>query len=821
MSDQRPFGAEDQREAETRASARKDVKRSGAEPDSGARAFESVTLETPAASGPFAATPPADAFPGYKVLREIHRGGQGVVYQAIQQATRRKVAIKVMKEGPLATTADRARFEREVHILGQLNHPSIVAIHESGVASGNDYFVMDYISGQPLDEYVRTNPRPLSQTLALFVKVCDAVNFAHLRGIIHRDLKPSNIRVDAEGQPHVLDFGLAKTLIGDTESSVMTLTGQFMGSLPWASPEQAEAIPSKIDLRTDVYSLGVILYQMLTNCFPYEVSGSIRDVLERIIRTQPLRPSTIRKQVNDEVETIVLKCLAKERDRRYQAAGELARDIRHYLAGEPIEAKRDSAWYILSKTMRRHRVPAVCGLVLAVALVGFSVAMTFMWQHAKKETHKAELVAGFLDRIVTSIDPDVDAELLQGDAERPLNKAMRETADAAAQRIGDLDDEPEVQARVRQSLGRLYINLGQYAEADKHLRAAVAARRAVYGNQDPRTAESLNDHAWALKERAMYHEAEQEYTDALAIRRGLFDGDQDLSVAETLNGLGQLYYVQGRYADAEPLLVSALNLRRRLLAPERDVASSIANLGSLYRDAGRLAKAEPLLREALAMRQKLFGDKHFHTVVSKNKLGLLLREKGDVGEARVLLEAALQDRIAVLGEHHPHVAVSLNNLGLVLLDEGLYAEAIARFEEALRLWRETPDTNHPNVGRCLTNLATALHGLGDHEADVARCQEALDILQADSERRGAALGLLGRLYLEHGDAVAAEPPLQAALEMLQRTSGPRHRRTLEVARDLVRLYAAWDQPAEADRYRAMLPDDDPLRAAAPPSESER
>ncbi len=859
MSEEQPLNAQGQlSSAETRASALKAI--AGGAGDSSATSagslLHSETVETPRTGGLSPIAPP-DIFPGYKILREIHRGGQGVVYQAIQQSTRRKVAIKVVKEGPHAAAADLARFEREVHVLGQLNHPNIVAIHESGVASGNAFFVMDYISGQPLDEYVRTTPRPLSEILTLCVKVCEAVNAAHLRGIIHRDLKPSNIRVDADGEPHVLDFGLAKTLLGDTESSMVTLTGQFMGSLPWASPEQAEAVPSKIDVRTDVYSLGVILYQVLTGRFPYEVSGSIRDVLNRIIRVEPVRPSTIHKQVNDEVETIVLKCLAKERERRYQSAGELARDIRHYLDDEPIEAKRDSAWYLLTKTVRRHRVPAGFGLALLVLLIGFATTMTFAYGRVREEARKAELVASFLDGIVTTVDPDIESELLALDSGRPLNKALRDTADAASRRIAELADEPEVQARVRQSLGRLYINLGQYGDAEKHLRAALETRRQRYGNSHPGTAESEHFLAWVLKERGAFDEAERLYTEALGVRQDL-SGDHHLAVAETLNGLGQLYYVQRRYADAEPYLRSALDLRRRLGAAERDIASSVANLGSLLRDAGRLDEAEPLLRDALAWRQKLFGDKHFHTVVSKNKLGLLLREKGDLPAAHDLLEAALSDRRALLGDRHPHVAVSLNNLALVLQDEGRYAEAVQDFQDALSLWRATLDPQHPTVGRGLTNLAAALHQLGEHEADIASCEEALGILRTDSADRAQALTLLGRLHLDHGDPAAAEALLRSAVALSERTLGVEHRRTALATRDLasclvaqgrfadaeplllesypliraafgehgretmraveglVQLYTAWDKPSEADRYRGFLPTDNPPGANPEP-----
>ena len=341
---------------------------------------ESVTLDSPTGRGTFTAPPP-ESFAGYQILKELHRGGQGVVYQALQKSTKRKVAIKVMKEGPFASSGDRARFEREVQVLGQLNHPNIVAIHDSGVTADTGvgryhYFVMDYISGQPLDVYMASGERSIADTLKLFGKVCEAVNAAHLRGIIHRDLKPGNIRVDANGEPHILDFGLAKVASGAGEVSLMTMTGQFVGSLPWASPEQAEGVPTKIDIRTDVYSLGVILYQMLTGKFPYEVIGNMRDVLDRIMKAEPAKPSTLRRQINDEIETIVLKCLSKERERRYQTAGELARDIGHYLEGEPVEAKRDSALYVLRKQMRRYKLPVAVAAAFVLLLAGFGIAMS-------------------------------------------------------------------------------------------------------------------------------------------------------------------------------------------------------------------------------------------------------------------------------------------------------------------------------------------------------------------------------------------------------------------------------------------------------------
>lgn len=354
-------------------------------------------------------TKTAPKIPGYEDLHELRRGGQGVVYSAIQRSTRRKVAIKVLLAGAWACERHRARFEREIDLIADLQHPNIVRLYDRGLTeSGHPYYVMEFIDGAGLDELiagsggdtatefdqpldVRTSTSqtaarpPASQTttlpgrsiraaLELFAKVCEAVGYAHQRGMIHRDIKPSNIRIDTDGEPHVLDFGLAKSVVSVTDDSasvVMSQTGEFMGSLPWASPEQTDGVPARIDVRTDVYSLGVTLFQMLTGRFPYAVAGSFRQVLDNIKQLEPRRPRSLRVDLDDEVETIVLKCLAKEPDQRYLDAGELARDIRRYLAGEPIEAKRTSTTYRLRKRLRRHRATALLSAVL-VLVVGIS-----------------------------------------------------------------------------------------------------------------------------------------------------------------------------------------------------------------------------------------------------------------------------------------------------------------------------------------------------------------------------------------------------------------------------------------------------------------
>lgn len=326
--------------------------------------------------GHAALTPLPHVITGYEILGELHRGGQGVVYRGVQKSTNRTVAIKVMKEGPFAGETSRLRFEREVNILAQLDHRCIIGIIDRGVSAGSHFLVMDFVDGRPLDKFARDNQLDLLARLRLFIAVCDAVSAAHQRGVIHRDLKPGNILVNAAGEPRILDFGLAK--IASDDSAAATQTGQFLGSLPWASPEHFVGQHSQTDTRSDVYSLGIILYQLLTDRFPYSTTGDLQHVLSAIRDAQPPPPSDVSPNIDDDLDAIALKCLHKEPPQRYQSVGELSRDIQRYLNHEPIEAKRDSRWYLLQRLLRKHRAAAAVIAAFVILSTGSAVALSIL-----------------------------------------------------------------------------------------------------------------------------------------------------------------------------------------------------------------------------------------------------------------------------------------------------------------------------------------------------------------------------------------------------------------------------------------------------------
>lgn len=343
---------------------------------------------------PASATSAESVIEGYEILQQLPLGGQAVVYKATQKATKRIVALKVLMQGPHASMRAQYRFEREVDLAASLQHPNIVTIYDSGIAQGQYYFAMQYIEGKPLDEYVESEKLSVRQIMELFNKVCSGVAYAHQRGVMHRDLKPGNILVDDNGEPHILDFGLAKLTDGSEQTNpdmaMTSIPGKVIGTLAFMSPEQALAQPDSIDARTDVYSIGVILYKILTHHFPYDVKGSMLAILRTIQEAEPIRPSKIIRRFNSEVEAIVLKALAKEPARRYQSAAHLQQDIDSWLKGMPISARADSTIYLLRKIITRHYYASAVVALLLVIVFGFSCFYYQLYNRLRKTNTSLE-----------------------------------------------------------------------------------------------------------------------------------------------------------------------------------------------------------------------------------------------------------------------------------------------------------------------------------------------------------------------------------------------------------------------------------------------
>lgn len=586
--------------------------------------------------------PPSDFIPGYHIIRKIKRGAQGIVYEANQDRTGQRVAIKVMAEGPFSGPDDLARFDREVRILGQLNHPHIVAIHDRDVADGRHFFVMNYIRGAQLDEYMQAH-KDLSvrSTVQLFAKICDAIKAAHLNGVIHRDLKAGNIRVDEQGQAYVLDFGLAKVAAASTDPSLLAKPGSFFGTPAWASPEQAEAVPGKVDMRTDVYSLGVILYHMLTGQFPYDVSGSDWEILDNVRRCEPTRPSTHRRELRGDLERIILNCLEKDRDRRYQTGADLHRDVQHYLNGEPLERRPSSVLYLLSKCVRKYKVPAAIASGYVVAMtIGFFVSLDLYGEERATSLEKtqklayAEEVGQLLRKYVRSgagtillglpaedlvrISEELE-QLLAGNNKRALELANK-----------GLELHPDDPCR---RVFRGYVWLLRYQETGKMqcLNSAVVDyqhAKVVDDRYAPSAAEGVAT-AYFLSGQATgntddYGKAIGEYTTAIEL---------DSEFTRAFSNRGHLYFDLGYYSQAaadyaEAVSVGFEKLKQNVPDPERtyfnygtarrllgqsleaavqyelaiaaapDRADYAVALALAYTDLGRLDEADRALEEA-------------------------------------------------------------------------------------------------------------------------------------------------------------------------------------------------------------------------------
>ncbi len=734
----------------------------------------------------------------YRLLQSIGIGGMGEVYEAQQlEPIRRRVALKVIKRG-MDTDAIVARFESERQALALMDHECIAKVFDAGATpDGRPYFVMEYVKGIPITEYCDKHKVSTKARLELFLQVCAGVQHAHQKGIIHRDIKPSNVLVTVQEDkavPKIIDFGLAKaTAHALTESTLFTELGQLVGTPEYMSPEQAEMSGLDIDTRTDVYSLGVLLYELLVGTLPFDPrllrQGSYEDIRRKIREEEHQRPSTrlsvlasardatprpraemvaLSKQLRGDLDWIVMTAMEKDRTRRYASASDLASDIVRHLKNEPVLAGPPSWRYRMQKFVLRHKfgVAAAAAIILAVVLgmVGTTVGLLRARRAqrlASEEAATARQISDFLVGLFKVADP-----------ESTLGSTItaREILDQGAARIErELQNQPTTQARLLYTMGNVYKNLGLYGQARPMLEMSYRLRR---GGEDLDLASSLSSLGDLARLQGNLGVAESLLVQAVATKEKLL-GPDDPEVASTLTDLGVAYTALGKYREAEVVLQRSRDIRERTLGPQHpDLAESLNYLGVLYWRQGRYADAEPLYLRAIQVLERTRGESHPDIARTLNNLGILYNAQGKYAAAIPVNEQAVAIYEKSLGPEHTRTAQALGNLGLVLYNQGDYADAAPLYARSLAIFEKQLGPDHPSVATMLNNMANLKKAQKDDAAAEQLLRRALEIreraLGPDHPDVAWSVADLGVLYRDRGNYGAAEPLLRRALAAFER-----------------------------------------------------
>jgi tetratricopeptide (TPR) repeat protein len=637
----------------------------------------------------------------YRLVELLGRGGMGAVYRAVREDDfEQQVAVKLIRR-ELARGSVLHRFHAERAILARFDHPSIARLFDGGTTDdGRPYLVMERVDGLPVTEYCDVHRLSTARRLELFRQIVLTVAYAHQNLVVHRDLKPANILVTAEGVPKLLDFGIAKLL--DPEGGQESTTGSRALTPRYASPEQIDG--EGVSTVSDVYSLGVLLYQLLTGRLPCGLDDCTpHDVPRRICETPPDRPSTVvtdtvasvrdgsprklRRRLAGDVDAIVLKALRKEPRQRYASAEQLAADLRRHLQGLPVQARRGAWTYRVGKLARRYRW-AVAALVL---ILSSSVVSTVQWRRAEQERRQAvaerdrsERVSKLMKNLIKSANPDV-AQGRELTAREILEEGREQLADV-------LEKDPELAATLAGALGDVYRNLGVYDEALELLEHAARLRRALHPEGHEKLAVALNDLAGVHYYLEHSDAAVRLFREALAMRRRV--GQEPPAIARGLSNLASALKQQGDWDEAAELYAAALAIREEVFGPDAaEITSSLYALGALDFERGNLERAPELLRRALAIRVAVLGERHTRVATVESTLGRVLHARGELAEAETLQRRALASRRELLGEEHVGVAVTRRDLAAVLLERGQLAEADELIQVALASLRrlEPPD----------------------------------------------------------------------------------------------------------------------------------
>ena len=723
----------------------------------------------------------------YKLLDILGEGGMGTVWLAEQTTpVNRRVALKIIKLG-MDTREVVARFEAERQALAVMDHPNIAKVYDGGAtSSGRPYFVMELVHGVPITEYCDRHRLSVSDRVRLFTAVCRAIQHAHLKGVVHRDLKPANVLVSvADSGPvvKVIDFGIAKAIgYRLTERTLVTLQGYTLGTPEYMSPEQAEGSGLDVDSRTDIYSLGVILFELLVGALPIESSAARASAAYAIRETEIPRPSTkfaqlgtskariasdrsttqhvLRRQLSDDLDWIILKSMEKDRTRRYETANGLALDLERHLSKQPVLARPPSVRYRMKKFAIRNRVGVIAGGIALLAVLGGALTASIGFvrsaraeRRAQQEAAAAKQVTAFLVDLFNVSDPyqssgaDLTArELLQRGSERVKT---------------ELASQPLVQARLLYTLGTVHGGLGLFDPARALLGDALRIRERLLGTRDTMVAETLEALGGVERDKGNFAQADVAYSRALVIRQAA-GGPDDISVAWALHGLAAVRFRQGQFAPAESLLKRALALHEREPVPnDRDVAANVSLLSSVYWAQGRYADAEPLMRRALGIRERQQGSDHPDVAGLLSNLGALYWMLGRYDEALAYYERARPILERSLGPRHPTYASILHNIGETYWKLNRLDEAEPLLRRALVLKEEVLAAGHPSIANTLHALAGVLR---------------------DARRNGESEQLYRR-----------------ALEIRTRAFGPENRDVQETLRDYAQLLRNTGRSAEAAR----------------------
>jgi len=799
-----------------------------------------------------AALPRVDFGP-YRVRTLLGEGGMGVVYLAERADLGSLAAIKVLRDAWLSP-ARRERFAAEQRTLAQLDHPSIARLFDAdSLPDGTPWFVMEYVEGVPLTEYCREHRTTIEGRLELFRAVCEAVQYAHGQALVHRDLKPSNILVKADGSVKLLDFGIAKHLEALDSGADATLTGLRFMTPAYAAPEQLRG--ERLGIQTDVYALGVILYELLAQRMPFDLAG--RTPLEAasvLLESEPMRPSAAARSDGPhargrgsvawaDLDVLCLTAMHRDPARRYPTVEALIRDVGHFLASEPLEARPDAVGYRLGKFVRRHRAAVVAGasafLVIA-AMAGFytrnlATARDEARAQAARTARIQRLVLNLFEggdeaagpaedlRVVTLVERGVEEAgalagepLVQAELYRTLGSIYQKLGDfeqadgllasALERQVGLLDEgDPEV-ASTRVAIGSLRLDQARYDEAERVTREGLAALRKRLAAEDPAVARALAALGQVL-------EARGDYTGAIAVNEELVallaDSGETAELAAALGQLADSHYYAGDRDTADSINQRLLETTRRLYGEKHPrVADVLVNLGATQVDRGHYLESEAFFRPALEILSGFHGPEHYRAASCMTMLGRALVYQQKFDEAETLLERALAIQERVNGPVHPRVASALNDLGSAALMQDRLDEAEARFRRMLEIYRAVYKDGHYLIGIATANVASVLTERKEYALAEALHREAIEVYERTLSPGNlhAAIGRikLGRVLLRQERYAEAEVETRAGYETVSAQASPSVSWLRSARMDLAAEYEALGQPERAAEFRAAL-----------------